>query len=460
MVFSSNIFLFFYLPIVLGLYYLVPGKYRNLVLFLVSLFFYGWGEPAYLALMLFVIAVNYIGGAVVAARRQAGKSAKSALVLSLALNLAVLGYFKYAGLLLGTLRAVPLFAGISVPDIPLPIGISFYVFQSMSYVIDVYRGEAAAAKSPLCFGTYVAMFPQLIAGPIVRYRDVAKQLNSRQTSQQQFADGVRLFVIGLAKKVLLANQVGALWEALIPGVGALSAWFGLAAYSLQIYFDFSGYSDMALGLGRMLGFHFLPNFNYPYMAKSVGEFWRRWHISLTTWFREYVYIPLGGNRIGMARNLRNILLVWALTGIWHGASWNFLLWGLYYALLLVAERLFLERMAARWPGMLRHLLTLLLVAFGWGMFYFTDFGEGLRFFARLFSFTATGVHERNLCLAYLPILLLAALAATPLGKRLWKKFEPSPASGVLQILGGSVLFLLCVASLATQSYNPFIYFRF
>ncbi|MBR1457465.1 MAG: MBOAT family protein, partial [Oscillospiraceae bacterium] len=280
MVFSSNVFLFFFLPLTLALYYAVPRKGRNLVLLLVSLVFYAWGEPAYTALMVFTILLNYVCGAAISARQRKGGSGKGALLLSVVLNLAVLGFFKYAGFFVRTLRLVPLFAGLRAPEIALPIGISFYTFQAMSYTIDVYRHDAQPAGSVLRFGTYVSMFPQLIAGPIVRYRDVARQIGERQESVRQFAAGVGLFIIGLSKKVLLANQVGALWEAMIPESGTLSAWVGLCAYTLQIYFDFSGYSDMALGLGRMLGFTFLKNFDYPYISQSVTEFWRRWHISL------------------------------------------------------------------------------------------------------------------------------------------------------------------------------------
>ena len=460
MVFSSNIFLFFYLPTVLALYCLVPGRFRNLVLLLVSLLFYGWGEPAYLAIMVFVILLNYACGAVIARRRREGRSAKAALACSIALNLLVLGYFKYAAFLLDTLRPIPGLGWLPRPEIALPIGISFYIFQSMSYTIDLSRGDAQEAKSLLRFGTYVSMFPQLIAGPIVRYRDVARQIDERSTSLRDFSAGVCLFIIGLAKKLLLANQVGALWEALIPLEGTLSAWVGLLAYSLQIYFDFSGYADMALGLGRMLGFHFLKNFNYPYMATSVTDFWRRWHISLSTWFREYVYIPLGGNRVGKGRLALNLFVVWSLTGLWHGASWNFVIWGLYYGILIAAEHLFLDKLLARCPGVVRRLATLTLVALGWGIFYFVDFGQGLVFFRRLLSWTPGTVHERTLCLSYLPVLLAAMLGSTPLLRRLWGRISPKPWADAALLPALSLLFIFCVAALATQSYNPFIYFRF
>ena len=460
MVFSSNIFLFVYLPIVLAVYYLVPGKYRNAVLFVVSLVFYGWGEPVYLLLMAAVILLNYACGARIAALKRQGRPARRALALSVVLNLGILTYFKYAAFLVRTFRLLPFLRAFPVPEISLPIGISFYIFQSMSYTIDVYRESARPAGGLLRFGTYVSMFPQLIAGPIVRYQDVADQIDGRRESVEQFAEGVTLFVIGLAKKVLIANQVGALWKEMIASDGILSAWVGLFAYSMQIYFDFSGYSDMALGLGRMLGFTFLKNFDYPYISKSVSEFWRRWHISLATWFREYVYIPLGGNRRGKKRQLLNILLVWALTGLWHGASWNYVLWGIYYGLFIVADRLFLDRWTARWPSALRHAATLLVVDLGWPLFYFENIREGIAFFGRLFHYSATGVHAVNLIWAYLPILVAAAVAATPLGARLWRKVETKRAAQGCKLLLLAAVLLLCVASLATQSYNPFIYFRF
>ena len=460
MVFSSNIFLFFFLPITLALYYLTPRRGRNLTLLLTSLVFYGWGEPVYLLLMVFTILLNYFCGLWIAARQARGRSAKAALTVSVVLNLALLGTFKYAGLFARSLRLLPGLGGLPVPELVLPIGISFYIFQSMSYVIDLYRGRASLQRSPLRFGAYVAMFPQLIAGPIVRYRDVAEQLESRRENLPQFAAGVSLFIIGLSKKLLLANPMGALWENLQAQPGCLSAWCGMFAYTLQIYFDFSGYSDMAIGLGRMLGFEFLKNFDYPYISRSVTEFWRRWHISLSTWFREYVYIPLGGNRRGLRRQLLNLLIVWALTGLWHGASWNFLLWGLYYAVLLIAEKLFLGRLLERLPGLLRTLLVLLAVALGWMLFYFEDSAALFAFLGRLFRPEASGLPALHRILAYLPTALIAALCATPLPAHLWGRLRQRPWADWGRIPALGALLLLCIAALASQSYNPFIYFRF
>ena len=460
MVFSSNIFLFFFLPITLALYYLTPRRGRNLTLLLTSLVFYGWGEPVYLLLMVFTILLNYFCGLWIAARQARGRSAKAALTVSVVLNLALLGTFKYAGLFARSLRLLPGLGGLPVPELVLPIGISFYIFQSMSYVIDLYRGKASLQRSPLRFGAYAAMFPQLIAGPIVRYRDVAEQLESRRENLPQFASGVSLFILGLSKKLLLANPMGALWENLQAQPGCLSAWCGMFAYTLQIYFDFSGYSDMAIGLGRMLGFEFLKNFDYPYISRSVTEFWRRWHISLSTWFREYVYIPLGGNRRGLRRQLLNLLIVWALTGLWHGASWNFLLWGLYYAVLLIAEKLFLGRLLEKLPGLLRTLLVLLAVALGWMLFYFEDSAALFAFLGRLFRPEASGLPALHRILAYLPTALIAALCATPLPERLWARLRQRPWADWGRIPALGALLLLCIAALASQSYNPFIYFRF
>ncbi len=459
MVFSSNIFLFFFLPAALALYYLAPRRARNGVLLAVSLFFYGWGEPVFLALMVFTIAANYGWGLVIAARRERDLPSRWALACAVVTDLGLLGVFKYAGFFARTLRTLPFLRALPVPEIVLPIGISFYIFQSMSYVIDLYRGRAAVQKSFVRFGAYVSMFPQLIAGPIVRYRDVAEQLEQRRETLAGFSSGVAVFILGLAKKLLLANQMGAMWEALQAGQGALGAWAGMLAYSLQIYFDFSGYSDMAIGLGRMLGFEFLKNFDYPYISRSVTEFWRRWHISLSSWFREYVYIPLGGNRRGLGRQLLNILIVWALTGLWHGASWNFVLWGLYYALLLIAEKLFLLRLGERLPALLRHAFLLLAVGLGWMLFYFEDLGALAAFLGRLVSGSGTDAHTQNLLLAYLPVTMAACLAATPLGAKLYKKAR-GPAAEAAGFAGLLCLLLLCMGALATQSYNPFIYFRF
>ena len=460
MVFSSNVFLFFFFPVTLALYYLAPRKARNPVLLLVSLVFYGWGEPVYLLLMVFTIILNYLCGLGIVRAKTRGSSGKAMLVVSVTLNLALLGFFKYAAFFVDSLRLIPGLGSLRVVDIALPIGISFYIFQSMSYTVDVYRGDAPVQRNLLTFGTYVSMFPQLIAGPIVRYRDVALQLETRRENVPQFASGVARFILGLAKKVLLANQMGAMWETLQASPGTLCAWAGMFAYTLQIYFDFSGYSDMAIGLGRMFGFEFLENFRYPYISQSVTEFWRRWHISLSTWFKEYVYIPLGGNRRGLTRQLLNLLIVWALTGLWHGASWNFVLWGLYYALLLILEKLFLGRALEKLPGLLRHVLLILAVSLGWMLFYFEDTGTLFAFLGRLVTPVSADLSARNRILAYLPIFLVSCFCSTPWLAQVVQKHREKPLVEWGRIPVLTVLLLLCIAALATQSYNPFIYFRF
>ncbi len=461
MVFSSNIFLFFFLPAVLLVYRLSPHSWHNAVLLLFSLIFYAWGEPAYVLLMLFVILMNYAGGILLSRFRNNATKKKSAAVLTVVVDLLLLAFFKYAAFITESLNAIlPPGYRLPVPGIPLPIGISFYIFQSIAYILDVYRGDAPEQRNIIWFGTYIAMFPQLIAGPIVRYKDIAFQLENRDESLSYFAEGIELFVIGLAKKVLLANRMGALFEALKGGGGSLSAWVAMFAYTLQIYFDFSGYSDMAIGLGKMFGFSFLRNFDYPYISRSITEFWRRWHISLGTWFREYVYIPLGGNRRGLLRQILNILIVWSLTGLWHGASWNFVLWGLYYALLLILEKVWLGARMKKLCAPLSVSLVFLLVSFGWVLFSFTDLGEMGVFISRLFLGKADSPHELNLVLAYLPLMLTGLLAATPFPSSLYHKADGTKIQLPLRLSALLLVFLLCVASLAAKSYNPFIYFRF
>ena len=449
MLFSSNVFLFAFLPAVLLLYYICPVRLRNPVLLLFSLFFYGWGEPVYLLLMIGDILLNYFCGLWINRERTNGKSGKTALITGVVLNLLLLGYFKYAGFLFGDL----------VPSVPLPIGISFYVFQSMSYIIDVYRNDAPMQRNVLTFGTYVTLFPQLIAGPIVRYADVAQMLQNRRENISQFASGVRLFMVGLGKKVLLANPMGNLWNLLQAHDGTLTAWIGLLAYTLQIYFDFSGYSDMAIGLGRMFGFEFLENFNYPYISASITEFWRRWHISLSTWFKEYVYIPLGGNRKGLSRQIVNILVVWLLTGLWHGASWNFVFWGGYYAVLLMLEKTFLLKLLKKIPAFARHIYTMFAVMLGWALFYFEDMTVLISFLGKLFT-PASSADAIKLILGYLPLIVTAAVASTPLLRKIFAGKENTAAVRYGAIAMCAVILILCVASLASQSYNPFIYFRF
>ena len=466
MVFSSLSFLFAFLPAVLAVYYAVPRAAKNAVLFAFSLLFYAWGEPVYVVLMLWSTALDYTCG-LLTERYRGTKKAKLGLGISLIGNLGLLAFFKYTDFFLGTVNS--LFGTHLAPlGLPLPIGISFYTFQTMSYTIDVYRGTARVQRNILSFGAYVALFPQLIAGPIVRYQDVADQLDGRTHSFDRFGEGVKRFVTGLGKKVLLANNIGLLWEAVSQTPAArlstLGAWVGLLAFAFQIYFDFSGYSDMAIGLGKLLGFEFRENFNYPYVSRSVTEFWRRWHMSLGAWFRDYVYIPLGGNRRGLPIQLRNIAVVWLLTGFWHGASWNFVLWGLYYGALLVLEKLVLLRWLEKTP-VLNRIYTLLAVLLGWVLFAFDDLAAGWAFLRVLFGGGAGLVSETALYQlhSYLPLLAFCAVGSTPLLKGLYSRICAAGREGLLltaDVLRVALLFGLSLAFLISGSYNPFLYFRF
>ena len=465
MVFSSILFMFIYLPVVLAVYYISPVKWRNPVLFVANLVFYGWGEPVYILLMMLSITVNYVNGLLIGKYKAAGdmKRAKAVLIVNVVINLSLLGFFKYYDLIVTTLSALP-FIDIAPLGLTLPIGISFYTFQTMSYPIDVYRGDADVQRNYISFGTFVALFPQLIAGPIVRYKDVADQLGFRASSIDQFSSGVERFIGGLAKKVLIANNIGALWDvyAADPGnLTTLGAWLGILAFSLQIYFDFSGYSDMAVGLGRMIGFEFKENFNYPYISRSVTEFWRRWHISLGTWFRDYVYIPLGGNRHGLGRQLFNITVVWALTGIWHGANWTFLFWGLYYAVFLILEKSFLLRWLDRAPRALGHVYTLFVVVCGWVLFQLEDMTAVSQYFSAMFGGGAGLVVARDLfyLVSYAAIFVIGAVSATPLGAKAYRSLPPKVKAVAGPALIVAVL-VLATAYLVDSTYNPFLYWNF
>jgi len=466
MLFSSLEFLFAYLPITLLVYFISPVKFRNLWLLLVSLFFYGWGEPVYVFLMVFTIAVDYIFGYLVGKYRDsAPRRAKLFVILTVITNLGLLGFFKYYDFFAVNLSRIP-FINIPTLSVTLPIGISFYTFQVMSYVIDVYRGDARMQKNPITVGAYVTLFPQLIAGPIVRYQDVDDQLTERKESLAIFASGVRTFVAGLGKKVIFANAAGALWDAAIadPNRTVLGSWIGLLYYCFQIYFDFSGYSDMAIGLGKMFGFRFLENFNYPYISKSITEFWRRWHISLGTWFREYVYIPLGGNRGSKWVMYRNIFVVWFLTGFWHGANWNFIIWGLYFFVLLVFEKTFLLERMKRWPAFFCHLYTLFFVYISWLIFYFEDMGAGFAYLRTMFGSGAAGLASQADLYSLLHRLLFIAIlviASVPAPKRLFYRFyEKSRAARYVTAVGVLAVTVLVTAYLVDSSFNPFLYFRF
>lgn len=466
MVFASVPFLFVFLPAVLAAYFLCPRRWHNAVLLVFSLFFYAWGEPIYILLMLCSITVSFLAGRALG-RTHTPARRRAVLSASVAYHLLTLGFFKYADFLIGTVNSL---FGLSLPllSLPLPIGISFYTFQTLSYIVDVYRGVCAPQRRWDWLAMYVSLFPQLIAGPIVRYQTVEQQIAHRTISRAQCAEGVRRFTAGLVKKVLLANNIGLVFTQ-IMGNGALpqsvlAAWVAVAAYTFQIYFDFAGYSDMAIGLGKLFGFTFEENFNLPYLSRSITEFWRRWHISLGTWFRDYVYIPLGGNRYGWGRQLFNIAVVWLLTGLWHGASWNFVLWGAYYAVLLMVEKLGLLRVLACLPRLLQHAYALFFIVVGWALFACTGPGQLSGVFGALFGLSGVPLYDasslfllKNNALLWL-LLVFASTASfarlhTHLLSRRWYAEALCP-------LGLAAALLACTAFIVSGSFNPFLYFRF
>lgn len=466
MVFSSTIFLCVYLPLVLLGYYICPKKGRNLFLLIASLVFYAWGEPKYVFLMIFSILVNYIFGRLMDKHRENKKRLKLMLVLSVVIDIGLLSVFKYTDFIITNVNAI-FGANFDLLNIALPIGISFYTFQAMSYTIDVYRDDVRVQKNLIDFGMYITMFPQLIAGPIVRYADVQDQLAERSVTTVDFSEGVMRFVVGLGKKVLLANQMGAVWSeiyALGGDVSALMAWTGAIAYTFQIYFDFSGYSDMAIGLGRMFGFKFPENFRYPYQSVSITDFWRRWHITLSTWFKEYLYIPLGGNRRGLARQALNLLIVWSLTGFWHGAGWNFVLWGLYYFVILFIEKLFLLKALDKLPKFFRHVYALLLIIIGWVIFASDDVSVLLPFLGSMFGANgAIGGMDVYTLLTKAALLIICCVASTELPKRLFLSATGAmneKAAFTIKSVMTIALLALSMILLIGDSYNPFLYFRF
>lgn len=466
MVFSSTIFLCVYLPLVLLGYYICPKKGRNLFLLIVSLVFYAWGEPKYVFLMIFSILVNYIFGRLMDKNRGRQKRMKLMLVLSVVIDLGLLSVFKYTDFIITNVNAI-FGSSFDLLNIALPIGISFYTFQAMSYTIDVYRDDVRVQKNLIDFGMYITMFPQLIAGPIVRYADVQDQLADRSVTTADFSEGVMRFVVGLGKKVLLANQMGAVWSeiyALGGDVSALMAWTGAIAYTFQIYFDFSGYSDMAIGLGRMFGFKFPENFRYPYQSVSITDFWRRWHITLSTWFKEYLYIPLGGNRCGLARQALNLLIVWSLTGFWHGAGWNFVMWGLYYFVILFIEKLFLLKALDKLPKLFRHVYALLLIVIGWVIFASDDVSVLLPYLGSMFGANgAIGGMDVYTLLTKAVLLIICCIASTELPKKLFLSAAGAmneKAAFTLKSVLTIALLALSMILLIGDSYNPFLYFRF
>ena len=471
MLFSSTVFLFLFLPAVLLLYYIVPRKVRNLVLFVFSLVFYAWGEPVYVFLMIGSTVVAYITG-LLADKTVKGRKAwvpKVSLIVAILWNMGLLLFYKYSDFFI--VNANNIF-GFSIKELKLvmPIGISFYSFQTLSYVIDVYRGDVKAQKNYLTLGTYVALFPQLIAGPIVRYKDVAEQMKNRRETMGNFAEGVKRFSIGLGKKVLLANSIGALFDTISntpqSDMSVTAAWLGIIAYTFQIYFDFSGYSDMAIGLGKMFGFDFLENFNYPYISNSITDFWRRWHMSLSSWFRDYVYIPLGGNRKGKVRQCVNIMIVWFLTGFRHGANWNFMIWGVYFGIILLCEKLFLLNGLKKIPKVFAHIYALILIVIGWGIFAFDDFGKLSQNFKNMFGLSDISfINDQAIAwlAGYAITFVILIAASTPLIRKLGTLVKggcPVVYSCVLQPAMVAGLLILCTAYLAGNSFNPFLYFRF
>lgn len=468
MLFSSIVFLFTFLPLVLVLYYGMPSIFRNPVLLIASLIFYAWGEPIYIVLMMLSIAFNYVSGLDIARNLGDDRRAKRSLIFNIVVNILILGFFKYEGFMLDSLNMI-LPVKIPYQSLPLPVGISFYTFQILSYIIDVYRGNVKVQKNILNFALYVTMFPQLIAGPIVQYADVDEQLANRSITLEKFGDGCMYFVRGLSKKVLLANTSGMIFsevELLEQGqLSVLAAWVGAFAYMFQIYFDFSGYSDMAVGLGKMFGFQFCKNFDYPYTAKSITEFWRRWHMSLSQWFRDYIYIPLGGNRVSKGKHIRNLLIVWLLTGLWHGAAWNFVAWGLYYGLLLILEKYVLHTILEKAPAVVQHMYAIVLVAVGWVLFFSTSFGQAAEYISAMFGVGASAIVNQEgvyLLISNPGLWILLILGSTPLVHTVYQTWMRRGKEKMVLINGAvyAALFVLCIAYLVTETYNPFLYFRF
>lgn len=470
MLFSSITFLFIFLPLTLLLYYLVPFRMKNYVMLAASLIFYAWGEPVYIILMILSIILNYFCGQDIYEKRDNARAMKMSLMFGVVMNLLILGFFKYYGLLMDTVNAI---LPIDIPYrvLALPIGISFYTFQAMSYLIDVYRKEVKPQENILYFALYISMFPQLIAGPIVRYIDIEEQLKERSINPNKFGEGAMYFIRGLAKKVVLANTFGAVYEQVaamqMGSFSTLTAWVGAIAYAFQIYFDFGGYSDMAIGLGKMFGFEFLPNFNYPYIAKSITDFWRRWHISLSTWFREYVYIPLGGNRCTPSRHILNLLIVWMLTGLWHGAQWNFMFWGLYYGVIFILEKYLWGSKIEKLPSAVQHIYAFVLVLFGWVFFFSPTLGYAGQYLKVMFGIGANGIFDKQgffMIFTNWLLIVIAILASAPRGYKLLKKitgcWQSEEVRAIVTCAVYIAMFLLCIAFLVTETYNPFLYFRF
>ena len=463
MIFSSIPFLFFFFPLFILLYFTLPFKYKNYILLLFSLIFYAWGEPIYILLMIFSSIVDFINGKNIEKYKDDNKKKKIYLIISIIINISLLGFFKYADFFIKVINNI-LYLDIPLLNLGLPIGISFFTFQTMSYSIDVYRGDVKAEKDFLTFLTYVCMFPQLIAGPIVRYETVSSELHKRDINFKKFADGFTRFLRGLFKKVLIANNIGLLFTLItsseVNDISIMTGVLAIVSYAFQIYFDFSGYSDMAIGMGNMCGFTFLENFNYPYISKSITDFWRRWHISLSSWFKDYVYIPLGGSRVNILKNIRNILIVWILTGFWHGASWNFIFWGLYYGILLLLEKFVLKKYIDKLPDFVKHTYTIILVFIGWMIFAFDDskylFGFIKALTSNKFIDSAFLYYFKN----YFLILVIATVFSLPVYPKVKEKMNNTIFTSLLSISIYVILFIVTLSYLVSDTYNPFLYFRF
>lgn len=457
MLFSSVYFIFTFLPVVVILYYALPEQAKNPILLIASLFFYSWGEPLYVVLMIFSCILNY-------SMAKEVKDNKFNLYFTIAMNLFILGFFKYYGFLMETINGL-LNVNIEYSSLPLPIGISFYTFQGLSYVVDVYRGDVKPQKSLIKFSLFLSLFPQLIAGPIIKYRDIENQLSYRKINIVTLGYGISRFIFGLSKKVLLANTFGLIYTTIgeMPAneITVLGSWFSMITFSLQIYFDFSGYSDMAIGLGRIFGFTFKENFCYPYMSKSITEFWRKWHISLSTWFKEYLYIPLGGNQVSKKRHIINLLIVWFATGLWHGASWNFIAWGLYYAILLIIEKYIIKDYLTKIPNWLQHVYALLFIGIGWVLFSSNTLTEALIQLSHLIGIGTNGFINNEAFYLFKSnfVLLLFGIACSgPYAYRKFRKFMPDHIITSIIITIG--MFIVSISYLVYSSYNPFLYFRF
>lgn len=466
MVFSSIVFLYIFLPIMLFIYFIVPNKFKNAVMIVASLIFFAWGEIRYIFIMLLLAVMDYVCGNKINKYMDNPTKKRIFLFIDVGTNLLILFFFKYADFIITSINSI---TNLNIPllNIPLPIGVSFNTFQSLSYIIDVYRGTVKCEKSFYNYLAYTMLFPQIIAGPIVRYETVDKELEVKNISIDNFSLGIKRFIVGLGKKVLIANNIGALWNTIeqgqISNLTFVLAWFGIIAFALQIYFDFSGYSDMAIGLAKMFGMDFDENFNFPYISKSITEFWRRWHITLSSWFRDYVYIPLGGNRKGFAKQIRNILIVWFLTGAWHGASWNFILWGLYFGVILILEKLIILKLLDKCGKIFSHIYAIILILIGWVIFAFEDLQKIGAYFGAMFNITN---FVNNEALYYLRnyglIAIIGIICSTMLVKKLLVKLDESNKIGIkiIEVVVYIGILILCTASLVTDTFNPFLYFRF